>query len=782
MNHKSLSIIWQRIGLALSVALTPMLLTASAVFVQTDEADASSHREAPLISKDAYADNTDTYAFISPENPDNIVLAASWIPFEAPEGGPNYFEWDDNVFYEIHVDNNGDAIADFTYTLRSKTENANPATFLYNTGPIGANGENWSRPQRYTVTETSAKGSKELVSNVLSPPVNIGSKSTPDYEALSNKFIYTKNDGGDKIKLFAGQMDDAFWVDLQIFDLLTLRGQQPPLGYSLGNNIPVDSVAGFNVHSLVMEMPIDRLTQGDDPVLGVWATASRPSMRVLNGLAGLGTDTYSGDPVQVSRLGMPLTNEVVVPYALKDAFNTLAPSQDLAIYLDPTFGPILQGAVEDPEVGNLFCTLYGIPLPADSNNDCQTDVEIGTPRSGRGDIFDIFLTGMVLANEFTIQTANGPVTLPAGFNVNQPANVVPADMLRINTAIKGDLCSPSPSRLGVFGGDACGFPNGRRLADDIVEIELLAVAGAGYQILDGRDVSFQFNPALIDILDDGIDFNDKRFRNTFPYMTLAQSGQEHIHTNPVKADRETKSISTQISNRKDDAEELHNGLVRISSRDLELGQVSGLNQTVGVRFAKVNVPADATIVNAYIGFVAEGKNSHPATLTFTGEAAKNAAPYANKKQNISNRISTDASVTWSDVPAWNKIGEMHWTPNLASIVQEIISGNGWQSGNAVSFMVTGTGTRSAWSFDGKPGSATTLYVEYTTNGKNITASSNSHGVNSAVSSTILTGSNMANNMELMPDDDDQENANTVIESETEDAKRTETVFIPLLSD
>lgn len=239
-------------------------------------------------------------------------------------------------------------------------------------------------------------------------------------------------------------------------------------------------------------MPIDRLTQGDDPVLDVWATASRPSMRVLNGLAGLGTDTYNGDPVQVSRLGMPLTNEVVVPYALKDAFNTLAPSQDLSIYLDPTFGPILQGAVEDPEVG--------IPLPADSNSDCQTEVEIGNPRSGRGDIFDIFLTGMVLANEFTIQTANGPVTLPAGFNVNQPANVIPTDMLRINTVIKGDLCSPTPSRLGIFGGDACGFPNGRRLADDIVEIELLAVACAGYQVLDGRDASFQFNLALIDIL------------------------------------------------------------------------------------------------------------------------------------------------------------------------------------------------------------------------------------------------------------------------------------------
>ena len=134
-------------------------------------------------------------------------------------------------------------------------------------------------------------------------------------------------------------------------------------------------------------------------------------------------------------------------------------------------GALLQKSVEDPEVGRLLCSLYDVPLPGDANDNCSSEVNVEVPRSGRGDIFDIFLTGMVTAKPFTIQTKNGPVTLPAGFNVNRPAHVQPAEMIRINTNIKGDLCSPTPSRLGVLGGDACGFPNGRRLTDDIVEIE-----------------------------------------------------------------------------------------------------------------------------------------------------------------------------------------------------------------------------------------------------------------------------------------------------------------------
>jgi hypothetical protein len=211
---------------------------------------------------------------------------------------------------------------------------------------------------------------------------------------------------------------------------------------------------------------------------------------------------------------------------LKDVFNSLTPNQDLGVY------SVLQKSVENPEIGTLLCTLYGVPLPGDVNDDCATEFTPGSPRSGRGDIFDVFLTGMKLAQPFTINTKNGPLTLPAGSNVNQPANVVPAEMIRINTDLKGDVCSPTPSRLGVLGGDACGFPNGRRLTDDVVEIELLAVAGAAYGVLDGRDAGFTFNSQLVNVLTDGVDNNDMPFRSAFPYVAPAQSGQAHWHTNP----------------------------------------------------------------------------------------------------------------------------------------------------------------------------------------------------------------------------------------------------------
>lgn len=508
-------------AVALLLLLTAVLLTQSSLL-------ASSHREAPLISKDQFADTTDVYAFIPAGQTENIVFIASWIPFEMPEGGPNYYEFDDNAIYDINIDNNGDAVPDFTYRLQSNTTIENNSTFLYNTGPITSlDDADWNRKQRYTLTEISDGGNVTLVNDQLTAPVNIGGKSIPNYETLFNDAIYEVTEGGDDIKVFAGQTDDPFWVDLQVFDLLTLRGQDAPIGYNNENNIPIDSLSGFNVHSVAVEIPISRVTQGSETVLGVWATTSRPQMRTLND-DGLGNPAYSGMPVQVSRLGMPLVNEVVIPLALKDAFNSIPPEADLSIYTDATFGPILQGAVEDPEVGNLLCALYGVPLP-ESGGDCET--EFAGPGSGRGDIFQIFLTGMVLENDFTINTAGGAVTLPAGTNVNQPAGVQPAEMIRINTALSGDTCAPTPSRLGVLGGDACGFPNGRRLMDDVVEIELLAVAGAAYEVLDDEDAGFTFNGDLISVLDDGLNGNDVPFQSEFPYLAMPHAGANHTHQN-----------------------------------------------------------------------------------------------------------------------------------------------------------------------------------------------------------------------------------------------------------
>jgi hypothetical protein len=498
------------------------MLVAAVLMLFAQGAQASSHREAPLIAKDAFADNTDTYVFLSPADENRVVLLASWIPLEAPEGGPNYYEWDDAALYDIYVDNDGDATADYTYTLSSRVEVGNPATFLYNTGPIGSlTDADWNRKQYYTVTETASDGAVTvLVGNQLAAPVNIGEKSTANYIGLETASIYNAPGG---VKVFAGQTDDPFFVDLQVFDLLTLRGQQPPIGY-VENNFPVDSLSGFNVHTLAVEAPVSRLKQGDEPVLGVWSGTRRPSLTVLAGAGA--ASTHATTYTQVSRLGMPLVNEVVIPMGLKDVFNSLSPNGDLGVY------SVLQQSVENPEIGTLLCALYGVPLPGDSDDNCATEFTPGTPRSGRGDIFDVFLTGMKLAAPFTINTKGGPVTLPAGFNVNQPANVVPAEMIRINTDIKGDTCSPTPSRLGVLGGDACGFPNGRRLMDDVVEIELLAVAGAAYGVLDGRDTSFSFNSQLINVLTDGVDNNDMPFRSTFPYVAPAQSGQAHWHTNP----------------------------------------------------------------------------------------------------------------------------------------------------------------------------------------------------------------------------------------------------------
>jgi hypothetical protein len=520
----------RRLGLVAAVIVTAALLAGAVLIGFQQQAQASSHREAPLISKDPYADNTDTYVFISPDNQNNVVMVGSWIPFEGPEGGPNYFEWDDSALYDIYVDNNGDASPDYTYTLTSRVEVGNPATFLYNVGPIGSlTDADWNRKQFYTVTETAKDGSVTvLVANQPTAPVNIGEKSTPNYATLESQAIYN-GPGGTKV--FAGPTDDPFFVDLRVFDLLTLPGQKKPIGYDQ-YNLPVDSLSAFNVHSLVVEVPISRVKKGADPVLGVWADTRRPSLTVL------ASDAANADAAsykQISRLGMPLVNEVVIPMGAKDLFNSIAPSVDAVAYTGgagPAVQQILQKSVEDPEIGNLLCGLYGVKLPADSNHDCKTEFTLGSVRSGRGDIFDIFLQGMELAKPFTINTKNGSVTLPAGTKVNRPLTVTPAEMIRINTDIKGDLCSPTPSRLGVLGGDACGFPNGRRLTDDVVEIELLAVAGAAYPVLDGRDAGFTFDPALIGVLTDGVDKNDMPFRATFPYLAQAQSGQSHWHTNP----------------------------------------------------------------------------------------------------------------------------------------------------------------------------------------------------------------------------------------------------------
>ena len=554
--------LFRRITRQACLVLTPVALLATLmVGFGPGSLGASSHREAPLISSDPDADGTDFYMFVSPDAPDTVTIIANYIPFSAPEGGPNFNSFSPNVQYEINLDTVGDGKAHVKYQFAFSplVRKNGGLSFLYNNGPVTTLDDvNLLATQSFTLTEVvsyaGAPTTTVLKTGIPVPPPNIGSKSMPNYGALVTEALTAGviTSGPDTIKAFAGPRDDPFWIDLaSVFDLLTLRPQSPPVGYPGGPTSGVDSLSSFNVYSMVIQVPISRIFAGapaGETVVGGWTTSSRSTTRVLNGvggiLSGAGPETHSGPMVQISRLGMPLTNEVVIPVALKDAFNNLTPSDDVGIYTATTaplngVGDLLQKSVENPELGQLLCGLYGVPMPGDANDDCNTEVDLSTPASGRDDIFQIFLTGMKLTKPFNIVTKGGNMMLPAGFVVNQPtkgtngsgAGIVPAEMLRLNTALKGDLCSPVPSRLGILGGDACGFPNGRRLYDDVTEIELLAVAGAAHSVLTSSSENFVFNPAFISVLDDGIDTNDRPFLTTFPYIATANQGQDHLHTN-----------------------------------------------------------------------------------------------------------------------------------------------------------------------------------------------------------------------------------------------------------
>src|SRR5215510_265232 len=289
---------------------------------------ASSHREAPLISADPLADNTDVYAFVSPDAPDTVTLIANWIPLEAPNGGPNFYKFGDDVLYRINIDNDGDANDDIVYEFRFKTKIQNKQTFLYNTGPIASlDDPNFNIRQTYSVTRIDRQGRHALADNLATPPVNVGARSTPNYDALANAAIFTLPDGS---RVFAGQRDDPFFVDLgSVFDLLGLRPFNPAHVLPLAAAPGVDWLKGINVHSIAIQVPKHRLTHdgsvGTDPantnsIIGVYSTTLRRRLRVADDRDDRDNDR-GDDWVQVSRLGMPLVNEVVIPLGKKDRFN-----------------------------------------------------------------------------------------------------------------------------------------------------------------------------------------------------------------------------------------------------------------------------------------------------------------------------------------------------------------------------------------------------------------------------------------------------------------------------
>jgi hypothetical protein len=477
------------------------LLAGSAVLgLMPTAAGASSHREAPLIAADPAVDNTDVYAFSSPENPDNVALVANWMPFEEPNGGPNFYPWADDAEYLINIDNNGDAKADIVYRWKFATQDLRDGdTFLYNNGPVTSlDDENLLFRQTFTLDVSTDGGlsyGEPIATGPVSPsytgPASMG--SSQEYVDNLRTPAETKVEGGGMT--LTTQAEDSFFLDLRVFDLL-YGGDLSETGH--------DTLAGYNVNSIVLEVPKKDLATNHDPAgnpnIGVWSTTTRPTLRNANGTAAEGSG-YT----QVSRLGQPLVNEVVVPANLKDAFNAISPDQDAAAADGAVVARVL-----DPEVPKLIEGIYGVPAPA-------------TPRY---DLLEVFLTGITTKVDVIDGGNDGAQDNPIPVDLNSQAQnkdaavFQPSEMLRLNMSITGPTgldgkALPEASRLGVVGGDIQGFPNGRRLADDVVDIELLALEG----IYDVNNVPADRQKAF-DALKggDGVDANDNGFSDTFPYI------------------------------------------------------------------------------------------------------------------------------------------------------------------------------------------------------------------------------------------------------------------------
>ncbi len=456
---------------------------------------ASSHREAPLIATDPGADSTDLYAFVDPVDPTKVDLIANYIPMEDPAGGPNFWTFDPNVRYAIHVDNNGDGRPDVSFWFQFKTSVANGGTFLYNTGQVTSISDpDQNVRQTYTVTRTKGARSANLGRGTVAP-ANVGPRSDPDYSAIAAGAV-SKITGG---LAFAGQRDDPFFVDLgSIFDLGGLR---PFNAFHLipGKAAPgIDDLKGLNVHSIAVQVSIASLTRdgkahaANDPkgTIGVWTAAYRQKLtvRTTRGLQN------SGAWVQVSRLGNPLINEVIIPRAQKDYWNTQSPSGDwrFAKYY------------EKPELAGLVNLLY--PALPDAATTGRTDLSLillhGVPTVNN--------TGKVAADELRLNTGIAPCTADD-----------PTDQ-------KGSCRS-----IGVFfnGTDAApdlqAWPNGRRLGDDVVDMEIRAVIQGYGPILNSLFGLPNLSPN--NIVGDGVDQNDHSFLTAFPYVAAPNQGYSHDH-------------------------------------------------------------------------------------------------------------------------------------------------------------------------------------------------------------------------------------------------------------
>jgi hypothetical protein len=462
---------------------------------------ASSHAEAPLISMDRFADNTDVYAFRSSEAGRSgfVTIIANFVPLQEPSAGPQFYRFDDTVLYEIKIDNTGDGLQDITYQFTFQSNILNRNTVLgMNTinidGQITSlNDLDYNQPQDYTVRriDTANPNGQTLASGLRMPPSNIGPRTTPNYETnLGQPAIYPLGSTGGRV--FAGQRDEGFFLDLGVFDAIGYR--------SLSATGGVDSLRGYNVNTIAIEVPIQNLTRNGtvptsttDPaaVIGVWSTASRGSLRTIQ---PNGVRSQTGTFVQISRLGSPLVNEVVIPLGLKDAFNSLSPVSDAVAapaVLDPEFPKIIRQAIGS------YGIFGGAGLPV-----------INIPPAPRNDLVAIFATGIPagavpgLPNYTTFLNSDGQ----------------PHEYLRLNVAIAPvAIGTQGYSRLGLLGGDIGGFPNGRRVGDDVVDIEIRALLG-------GTPFTPAFNVAPNNIFSDGVSANAEGFLTRFPYLQTPNAG------------------------------------------------------------------------------------------------------------------------------------------------------------------------------------------------------------------------------------------------------------------
>jgi hypothetical protein len=472
------------LGLAALTAFVPMFLVAPPAL-------ASSHREAPGILKYPQWDNTDLYAFRDPIVTDQLTIIANWIPLEDPSGFPNFFHFDENAWYQVHIDNDGDGVEDITYRFVFTEHVRNPNTFLNFLGPVSSlTDPNINVYYTYTVDR--------IIGPSANPPSNMVTRIGTDLVEIPNyagpaTFPNGYSEGSGLIagvypldgltKVFAGPRSDMFFADLGwLGDLLNFRP-----GTAVGDHGGgINGLAGFNTHTIGLQIPLSGVTKdglfpsdaaNPASIVGVWADTWVPMNRVYQTSGA--KPLVSGQYVQVSRLGFPLINEVVIPYGQKDHWNATAPKDDAQF----------QTYYQNPDLANIIHALYPVvTIPP-------------TPRA------DMLALGQGLAG------------------LTQRPNEVFSDELRINLAIAPTAIAPvdMTNRMGVLGADTAGFPNGRRPWDDIVDIEIQVVAGV---LVSG------FGIAPNNQLGDGVDGPEKPFLAAFPYLRSPSSGYQHSHDNP----------------------------------------------------------------------------------------------------------------------------------------------------------------------------------------------------------------------------------------------------------